>query len=135
MFEKQAEIALKLQRQISLDSKRSLVFSPTSLSLALVMCLEGAHGQTAAQISTVLAGACPSEEIRTYFTGVTKLLSQPKESFTLESANRIYVNKKFKLKDEYQKILVDSYGGQFESINFGDLSQAAQVIVFKLIFY
>ena len=85
MFETQAEIALKLQRQLSLDSKRSLVFSPTSLSLALVMCLEGAHGQTASQISTFLAGDFPSEEIRTYFTGMLKLLNQPKESFTLDT--------------------------------------------------
>lgn len=62
-----------------------------------------------------------------YFSSLMLNLDAPNKSVTLDSANRIYVQNKFKLLDSFKKVLNEKFKGQFESVDFNQAADAVKV--------
>lgn len=60
-----------------------------------------------------------------------EFLFQGDRSFTLESANRIYVQKDFKLLEKFQSLLSDHYDAPGQSVDFERETEATRVMINK----
>uniref|UniRef100_A0A914XXS5 Serpin domain-containing protein n=1 Tax=Panagrolaimus superbus TaxID=310955 RepID=A0A914XXS5_9BILA len=125
MIRSQADFALNLLRDGSLNS--STILSPISISIALAMVYLGAKENTAAQIRNTIAKNISEEEIHAHFSSVLTLINSNNLNVTLESANRVYVQNNFKLLDSYIEGIKKHYSGELEEINFNQASAAANV--------
>lgn len=93
--------------------------SPTSMRIALAMLAEGATGATLKQI--VDAAHLPSDTQGRWqgFAQLTHMLNAASAPYTLRSANAIWTTKKDPVKDEYKRVLQDSYSAEANDADFG----------------
>ncbi|KAL3103780.1 hypothetical protein niasHS_000324 [Heterodera schachtii] len=129
ILEAQADFALKLLREVSTDD-RSCIVSPFSVAVTLSMVYAGAKEKTAEEMGELLGNGAPESEVHQYFgTLLNSLTSGPKRSNnTLETANKVYVNKGFRVKSAFKGQIEQNYGGQLETVDFKDSEGTAEII-------
>jgi serpin B len=105
----------------------NLIFSPTSVALALAMTAEGARGETEAQMSAVLhlspLRGSPLEEAR------RKLLMAGlggSRDCVLRVANRIWLQSGYPLEPAFREITAKGYGAEAESLDFARAAEASR---------
>jgi serpin B len=115
--------ALELYQQQS-KQPGNLVFSPTSVQIALSMAAAGAAGDTAAQMNKVLglSGDDPHAAEQALQVAVTG-----KES-PLKISNNLWLSDKFDVKPDYVQALKSSYDTAAARLNFGDAAGTAKTI-------
>lgn len=132
----QADFALNLLRAISSANggqPESTIVSPISVSIALSMAFAGAKGETATEMSRMLAkedlSETDSNKLHAYFgTLLQTLKNHANKEYTLEMADRVYVKSSFNILDSYIAIIDQHYCGQFESVNFEQNQATAKEI-------
>ncbi|NXT45471.1 SPB10 protein, partial [Pluvianellus socialis] len=124
---------------------KNIFFSPWSISSALALVYLGAKGNTATQMAEVLhftqaAGAERSsvarpsrgrpkrrkmdpehkqaEDIHSGFKELTTAINKPRSTYSLRSANRIYVEKTFPLLPTYIQLSKNYYKAEPRKVNF-----------------
>ncbi|NXL95609.1 SPB10 protein, partial [Alectura lathami] len=136
------------------NNDKNLFFSPWSISSALALTYLGAKGNTAIEMAKVLhftkAGgaegsssvARPSrgrpkrrkmdseheqaENIHTGFQELLKAFNKPRNTYSLKSANRIYVEKTYPLLPTYIQLSKKYYKAEPHKINFKTASEQAR---------
>lgn len=83
-----AEISAEIFKRSAADSENTLV-SPLSVVLALAMTANGASGETLEQMSRLIGGGIPQDELNQYLLGYVKGLPSASKS-KLEIANSIW---------------------------------------------
>ena len=94
-----AALSAELFKRSAADGKNTLV-SPLSVALALAMTANGAAGSTLSQMSGLLGGDIPLNELNAYFYGYVKGLPSDKKT-KLEIANSIW------FRDDENRLKVD----------------------------
>uniref|UniRef100_A0A7E4VPI9 SERPIN domain-containing protein n=1 Tax=Panagrellus redivivus TaxID=6233 RepID=A0A7E4VPI9_PANRE len=122
----QADFALNLIRNIS--TKGSVILSPVSISTALAMVYLGAKNKTAIQIRDVIAKGASEAEIHQHFAAVLDLVSSNSLDVTLETANRVFIQKNFQLLRNYIDAIKKYYKGELEQVNFSNAPKTAKTI-------
>lgn len=107
---------------------QNVFFSPVSLFSALGMIHAGAAGTSAEQIAH--AFYYPEDEPDCICNASRLLIHsiQSIENVTVTMANKIYAEKKFKLRPEYLDDVERCFESQIEQINFTDKLQAVEAI-------
>ncbi|MBS1266743.1 MAG: hypothetical protein MAG795_00712 [Candidatus Woesearchaeota archaeon] len=100
------------------SSDENILFSPYVISNALAMTHEGARGQTAQEIQSVLY--LPKKDIRR--PAYAKIFNslRKRKKYEISTANAIWVQKDYTLTNEYSKVSVRYYGGRTENVNFAE---------------
>ncbi|XP_046377908.2 leukocyte elastase inhibitor-like isoform X6 [Haliotis rufescens] len=107
-----SQFGLDLYKKVASDLKDSNVFlSPFSISAALAMTQLGARGDTAAQMNQVLKWTDLQDSVHPGFEDYLGLLKK-KRSCELTTANRLFVNNKCKILDEFLQKTDKHYGAQ-----------------------
>ncbi|XP_046551363.1 leukocyte elastase inhibitor-like isoform X1 [Haliotis rubra] len=107
-----SQFGLDLYKKVALDLKDSNVFlSPFSISAALAMTQLGARGDTAAQMNQVLKWTDIQDSVHPGFEYYLRLL-KTQEDYVLTTANRLFVNEKAKILDEFLQKTEKHYGAQ-----------------------
>lgn len=108
----------------------NLFLSPYSISAALAMTLEGAAGQTAAQMEEVLR--LSQEDAAAVFAELDRRLTPPRAgteaaAFRLRIANALWVREGLALRERFAQVLSSAYGAGFAELDFhaGDQARAA----------
>jgi len=139
LIESQAQFSVDLLRVSMVRTKpASVILSPISVSIALAMVYAGARGETAVQLVKLLSGDNlnytdsvseykETTKINSYFGGILNEIRRTK-NYTLQSANRIYVQDGYPILGAYKKILQNDYHGEFEAIDFLNGVSAARKI-------
>ncbi|KAL3097716.1 hypothetical protein niasHT_020190 [Heterodera trifolii] len=128
ILEAQADFALKLLREVSTDD-RSCIVSPFSVAVTLSMVYAGAKENTAEEMGELLGNGAPESEVHQYFgTLLNSLTSGQNSSNTLETGNKVYVNKGFRVKSAFKEKIEGNYGGQMETVDFKDSEGTAEII-------
>ncbi|KFP26865.1 Heterochromatin-associated protein MENT [Colius striatus] len=126
---------------------KNIFFSPWSISSALALIYLGAKGDTATEMAEVLhfiqaAGAegssssvarpsrgrpkrrkmdpenKPAEGIHSGFKELLATINKPRSTYSLKSANRIYVEKTFSLLPRYLQLSKNFYKAEPQNVNF-----------------
>lgn len=122
---------IDLYGQMRAGSTGNIVFSQTSISLALAMLYGGAANNTAAQMATALHFSLPPERLHPAFDALDLALkAQPSNgatsNFQLRIANSTWVQAGFPFLPSYLDLLATSYGTGLLVEDFIAASEAAR---------
>ncbi len=111
------EFALKLFRKTA--GLESQVVSPLSITYLMGMLANGADGKTLDEIRSVLGwGGVPVEDINTFCGNMIENSGKLDSSTTINIADYIAVNKKYKLKADFTESVQEGYRAGIESLDF-----------------
>ncbi|VDN39136.1 unnamed protein product, partial [Gongylonema pulchrum] len=104
MDEAQADFALNLLRAAT-KGDESAIISPFSAAVALAMTYVGAEGQS-------------DEQFVDYISKLLADVNSADKGVTLDTANRLYVEKNFTLLEAFLKIIESHFAGQLQQVEF-----------------
>jgi len=114
-------------------AKGNLVYSPLSMSLALAMAREGAAGQTADEMDTVLgpnAGVDARNAMKALLSPPTQQPGGPMPP-QLAIANRLYGDKALTFEKPFLDLTRDGYGAPIEAVDFRKNFEGARLTINK----
>jgi serpin B len=123
--------AFELYRQIAPTADQNAFFSPYSISTALAMTWAGAHGNTAAQMASVLhIDALKAENVAPAFGVLQKSLAEEEKQsgVQLAVANSLWPeqNPEIPLRPEYIKLVQESFGSAIFPVDYKSQAEAAR---------
>ncbi|VDN95256.1 unnamed protein product [Brugia pahangi] len=128
----QFNFAVSLLKEIGQGGK-SAILSPLSVSTALFMIYLAADEETKQQLQNVLGGTAKKAEVRKYFAHLLAVIDARKnENYTLNIANRFYVQQGFSVKESFARVLRFYYGETLHSFSNEQSQQVAQIQQFQL---
>jgi len=114
-----ANITLKLYKQLQSDKTSNIFFSPVSISGALSMIQLGSKGETSIEINKLFEVAEASEKLRTKSTlGETYevIASMSSTNVSLKTSNRVFIDENLKVFSDYLNAL-KVYGGSVDKFS------------------
>lgn len=108
--------------------KGNLLFSPYSLSTVLTMTLNGANGETQAQLANGLHLVFPQEKLLPLVGTIQKELTKITD-VDLNLANALWPADNFKLKNQFQKSISDHFDANLVPLDYAADSEAARVTI------
>ncbi|MCP3918633.1 MAG: serpin family protein [bacterium] len=126
-----ASFACELYAQLA-EREGNLFLSPYSISAALAMTLEGAAGETAAQMETVLhlERSAAAETFRALDAALApprvKDVDKEVDAYQLRVANAVWAQAGFEYRPQYSDVLRSAYRAHFADVDFrnGDRARA-----------
>ncbi|XP_043654710.1 serine protease inhibitor 42Dd [Drosophila teissieri] len=110
------------------NAKSNLIYSPVSIEFMMGLVYMAAGGKTAQEIRNVFKLPENKSHVvnsyRQFFTG----LRGREKVLILHMANRIYVNRKYRLEPEFNKLVVKAFKGSARSIRLNDPVRACLII-------
>jgi len=100
--------AFKLNKEMAKDGG-NLFYSPYSISTALGMAYEGARGQTASEMRSVLSFPADNQTRLDLFKAIQTGINTPDDKYSLDTANAFWAQQGYPILDTYLAILTDYY--------------------------
>ncbi len=105
------------------------IISPLSMQFLLGMILDGAQGQTADEICSVLGyGAGEVDAVNEYCLSMLQQLPNLDKKTKLAIANAIVVNQKYQLLDSYKATVGKFYDAEVANLDFADVTGTTKKI-------
>ena len=105
------------------------IISPLSMQFLLGMILDGAQGQTADEICSVLGyGAGEVDAVNEYCQAMLQQLPDMDKKTKLAIANAIVVNQKYQLLDSYKSTVGKYYDAEVANMDFADVTGTTKKI-------
>jgi serpin B len=122
--------ALQLYSRLKeLPEQDNVFFSPYSISIALAMTYEGARGDTAKAMQSVLHLPDDANLRRPNIARIINEINRPDKNYVLHTANALWPRIDFKLLEEYQDTVERYYGGDITPLDYvRNPSEAASTI-------
>ncbi|GFS72858.1 serpin B6 [Nephila pilipes] len=112
-------LGLNLLRALAQEDSGNIFISSFSLANALAMLFCGAREETAVEVNHVLEFQDISEDnLTASFDLLLSSLEKSSESYTLECANAAIVQENFPVRDDYRKVLEESFHAILFQENF-----------------
>ena len=113
------QFALDLYSQFKEEFKdENIFFSPYSISVALTMTYEGARGQTAEEMQSVLHIPENASLRRPNFAKIINEINKENKKYRLHTANALWPRIDFQLLEEYQNTIERYYGGKVTRLDY-----------------
>ncbi|KAH7675953.1 SRPN-1 protein, partial [Aphelenchoides avenae] len=127
--EAQAGLAVNLLRESSLaNAAASAIISPVSIAIALSMVYVGAKRETKSELHELLAGRVPNgAALVAHYGQIVDYLSAEHKNYSLESANRVYVDNRLKVLEGFRDSIVRFFRGNFVQLDLAHPRMAAGV--------
>ena len=115
--------------RINAAGKEDYVISPLSMQFLLGMLLDGAKGQTAAQIAKVLGyGAGEVDAVNQYCLSMLKQLPELDGKTTLNIANAIFLDDGWPLEKSYKNTVGKYFQAEVSNLDFSDNEASLKAI-------
>ena len=126
------QLAFELYSQFNAKSKDSnIFFSPYSISVALTMTYEGAKGQTAKEMQSVLHIPEDASMRRSSFAKIYNEINKKDKKYKLSTANALWAQENYKFLKEYTNNVEKYYGGKLTNLDFIRESEKSRQIINK----
>jgi len=127
-------VSLYQTLRASAGSDDNLVFSPTSISIALAMLYNGAANDTASAIATALHFTLPIDRLNAAFDAVDLALTTPPAgadagTFKLSLADSIWAQQDLALSPPFLDALATDYGAGVNLVDFEMAPETARVAI------
>lgn len=109
------------------DDDANIFYSPYSVFVALAMTYEGAKGQTADEMESVLNIEQDNDSFHQYMQSLYEYLNYH-EKYDISTANALWVKENLPLLEEYLNVIQTYYGGTVNVTDFSNPDQAAEII-------
>ena len=111
------QFALELYSELN-DNEDNVFFSPYSIAAALAMAYEGARGETAEEMQSVLH--FPENDIirRSSYARIHNLINKQDKDYKLYSANAFWAQEKYPFLAEYINIVQKYYAAEANNLDF-----------------
>ncbi|HDR73720.1 MAG TPA: serpin family protein [Methanoculleus sp.] len=100
------------------NAGKNIFFSPHSISTALALTYEGAEGETADEIRSVLYFPENKSALREGYKALIAEVNRGDSAYTLRTANAIWAEKTHPFLPGYLSVAEDYYGAEVENLNF-----------------
>jgi serpin B len=115
------QFTFDLYSQFKKEQKdENIFFSPYSISVALTMTYEGARGQTAKEMQSVLHIPEHAKLRRPNFAKIINEINKKDKKYKLSTANALWAQKDYKFLEEYENTIKRYYGGKVTNVDFID---------------
>ena len=105
--------------RINKETKGDFIISPLSMQFLLGMLLDGANGETAAQIAKVLGyGAGEVDDVNKYCLSMLEQLPELDKKTTLNIANAIFVDDGWPLESSFKKTVSQYFQAEVSNLDF-----------------
>ncbi|CAB3396487.1 unnamed protein product [Caenorhabditis bovis] len=122
----ETDFGLSLLRQH--DLTESVVFSPISIALALVLVHTAANGETKNQIKEALAKGATDEQLIQHYQNISAVLLSAEKGTHVKLANRIFTNNQFDIKQDYLDTIQKLYNAAAEKLDFANQQASADAV-------
>ena len=118
-------------------TNENLVFSPSSVSIALAMAYAGAAGTTASEMASALHFTLPPERLHPAFDALDLALSARGEGKTgadggpmrMHVVNSVWAERTYSFSSDYLDLLAANYGAAINLLNFLGAPESARVTI------
>ncbi|NXC49300.1 SPB10 protein, partial [Penelope pileata] len=118
--------SLDLYKKLDETSKgQNIFFAPWSIATALAMVYLGAKGDTATQMAQGPEHE-QAENIHSGFKELLAVFNKPRNTYSLKSANRIYVEKTYPLLPKFLELITRYYQAKPQAVNFKTAAEEAR---------
>lgn len=100
------------------DSDKNIFFSPYNIFTVLAMVYEGAKGETAKEMGRVFYFPIDNKTRREGIQELISEINKKDKKYQLHTANTIWVEKTYKLLDDYLKVVETYYHGKATHVGF-----------------
>ncbi len=107
----------------------NIFFSPWSISTALTMTYEGARGETADEMRTVLHLPEDIYSVRGSYKAIQAEINREGKSYELNTANAIWPQKDFQFLPEYVEAIREYYGGEVTPLDYRAKTEESRVTI------
>ncbi|XP_044272319.1 serine protease inhibitor 42Dd-like [Tribolium madens] len=115
-------------KEIAKNEKDDFVVSPFSAQTILALAQNGAKGETGTEIRSALRLPNSRRQINSVFKSLLSKLGTHKDTFTLQTANKIYIKDKYPIKPGFNQTATEIYHSETENIDFAQNAIAAEKI-------
>ncbi|KAH7707608.1 SRPN-1 protein [Aphelenchoides avenae] len=132
--EAQADLAVNLLRETSLaNPSASAIISPVAIAIALSMVGDqvyvGAERETKSELRELLAGRVSNgASLVAHYGQIVDYLSAEHKNYSLESANRVYVDNRLKVLEGFRDSITRFFRGNFVQLDISHPRMAANAI-------
>ena len=119
--------SFEMYNELDVNSEDNVFFSPYSIFVALAMTYEGARGDTAIQMNSVLGFDQNDEVSLCSFGRIYNLLNIDAE-YTLNTANALWTKNDYPFLEDYLNFIDNYYMGKATDIDFTNPTTAAEII-------
>lgn len=125
-----SDFAINLYNELRFSRQHdNILFSPLSVATVLSMLLNGARGNTAKELETVLHVSGPS--VKNLFSKLLSELHSYEPNATICTANRLFAEKSFPISREYIYTLKAFYKSGIQSVDFRKQAEKSRVLINK----
>jgi serpin B len=123
------EFAFDLYQKYQAQEEGNIFFSPYSISSALAMTYEGARGQTAEEIQSVLHFPGNEENLRNGYQQLNQVINQGGKDYQLKLANALWAEKDFQFLSEYFDLVNSYYDAEITNLDFKSRAEEARLTI------
>lgn len=111
----------------------NIFFSPYSISTALAMTYAGARGETEKQMAETLHFSLGQERLHSALGALEKRLNAggKRRTYQLAVANALWGQKGYGFREEFLRLVKDSYGAGLNEVNFANDAEKARRVINK----
>lgn len=106
--------------RLKAGEQENIFFSPHSIFAAMAICYEGAENTTKEQISNVFYFPIDKTVLRESFKEMSGRINTEKDNYKLETANGLWVQEGYPVKEEYILNVKDYYEGNVSNLDFAE---------------
>lgn len=122
------QFALELYSELK-DERGNIFYSPYSISTALAMTYEGAQGQTATEMQSVLH--FPKDDImrRSALARIQNIINKKDKEYKLSTANALWAQEDYQFLEDYTNTVEQYYSGKVTNLNFKTETEKSRQII------
>ena len=111
------QFAFELYSELDKSAQENIFYSPYSISAALAMTYEGAKGQTADEMESVLHFP-ETSTLRPNFAAIYNKINRENNAYELRTGNALWVQQDYTFLKDYKTTVEKYYGGKAANLDF-----------------
>ncbi|SFM43062.1 serpin family protein [Methanolobus profundi] len=121
--------AFDMYSMVIVENKQNVFISPYSIFTAVAMCYDGAENSTKEQMANVFNFPLNKTVLGMSSKDVISEINSGSDEYELETANALWVQKDFDLKQQYISNSVNYYSGKVAKVDFKNQPENSRVLI------
>jgi serpin B len=117
------------QQLVAAAPNDNLIYSPTSVASALAMAALGGQGETSSEMTRALHEDGDLHALAKVYGERSRAWTSTRPGMTLKTANRLYADRAFSVRESYQTTLRGHFGAPLEALDFAHDQEGSRKVI------